>query len=65
MTHPCVPGHEIVGKVVAVGAQVKQSRVGDYAGVGCMVDACGNCENCLQGTTLTYNSPDKACVTAT
>ena len=65
--YPCVPGHEIVGKVSAVGAQVSKFKVGDYAGVGCMVDACGNCENCLadreqnclEGTTFTYASPDK------
>lgn len=65
--YPCVPGHEIVGKVAAVGAQVTKFKVGDYAGVGCMVDSCGTCENCLgdreqnclKGTTFTYASPDK------
>ncbi|MBX7060803.1 MAG: NAD(P)-dependent alcohol dehydrogenase [Pyrinomonadaceae bacterium] len=64
---PCVPGHEIVGRVVAVGSKVTKFRVGDYGGVGCMVDSCGTCENCLadreqicvNGTTFTYNSPDK------
>ena len=64
---PCVPGHEIVGRVVAVGRKVTKFRVGDIGGVGCMVDACGTCENCLadreqicvNGTTFTYNSPDK------
>lgn len=63
---PCVPGHEIVGRVLAVGTEVTKFRVGDIAGVGCMVDACGTCENCLNdreqiclnGTTFTYGSPD-------
>lgn len=64
---PCVPGHEIVGRVLAVGSKVTKFRVGDIGGVGCMVDACGTCENCLadreqicvNGTTFTYDSPDK------
>ncbi len=64
---PCVPGHEIIGRVAAVGRNVSKFRVGDYGGVGCMVDACGICENCLadreqicsNGTTFTYDSPDK------
>lgn len=66
-TYPCVPGHEIIGRVLAVGSQVTKFKVGDAAGVGCMVDAdltCENClndreQNCLGGTTFTYNSPDK------
>lgn len=65
--YPCVPGHEIVGRVIAVGSRVTKFKVGDAAGVGCMVDAnltCENClndreQNCLGGTTFTYNSPDK------
>lgn len=64
---PCVPGHEIVGRVLAVGKEVGKFRVGDIAGIGCMVDSCGHCENCLadreqvclEGPTMTYNSPDK------
>lgn len=64
---PCVPGHEIVGRVVAIGRNVTKFRIGDFGGVGCMVDACGACENCLadreqicvNGTTFTYNSTDK------
>lgn len=64
---PCVPGHEIVGRVIAVGGAVTKFRVGDIGGVGCMVDSCGECENCLadreqictNGTTFTYNAPDK------
>ena len=39
-TYPCIPGHEIVGRVSAVGAEVKGFKVGDLAGVGCMVDSC-------------------------
>jgi len=62
-----VPGHEIVDKVSAVGAQVSKFKEGDYAGVRCIVDAYGTCENCLadreqnrlKGTTFTYASPDK------
>jgi len=66
-TYPCVPGHEIVGRVVKVGAHVKKFKEGDLAGVGCMVDSCRTCENCkddleqfcTNGTTFTYNAPDK------
>src|SRR5277367_462022 len=65
--YPCVPGHEIVGRVTKVGAQVKKFKAGDLAGVGCMVDSCRTCSSCkagleqfcLNGMTLTYNSPDK------
>ncbi|CAB1276044.1 NAD(P)-dependent alcohol dehydrogenase [Candidatus Nitrosacidococcus tergens] len=64
--YPCVPGHEIIGTVVAVGKEVTKFGVGDTVGVGCMVDSCGQCspcqageENyCEQGFTLTYNSKD-------
>lgn len=64
---PCVPGHEIIGRVTAVGSAVTKFKVGDIAGVGCMVDSCGTCEhcradreqNCLNGTTFTYDAPDK------
>ncbi len=66
-TYPVVPGHEIVGKVTAVGNQVKAFKVGDRVGVGCMVDSCHTCPNCKDGeeqycdtgATFTYNSPDK------
>jgi alcohol dehydrogenase (NADP+) len=65
-TYPCVPGHEIVGRVVAVGAHVKKFKEGDTAGVGCMVDSCRTCANCEEDleqfcpeTTWTFNSPDK------
>ena len=43
---PMVPGHEIVGRVEQVGAEVTKFKEGDYAGVGCFVDSCGTCENC-------------------
>jgi len=46
---PVVPGHEIVGTVTAVGAEVTRHRVGDRVGVGCMVNSCGECASCLQG----------------
>jgi len=65
-TYPCVPGHEIIGRVVRTGAQVKGFKDGDIAGVGCLVDSCRACENCkehleqfCQGATFTYNSPDR------
>ncbi|MEO6969516.1 MAG: NAD(P)-dependent alcohol dehydrogenase, partial [Chthoniobacterales bacterium] len=64
--YPCVPGHEIVGRVVKVGKDVKKFREGDLAGVGCMVDSCRTCLSCREdleqfcenGVTLTYNSAD-------
>jgi uncharacterized zinc-type alcohol dehydrogenase-like protein len=66
-TYPCVPGHEIIGRVVKAGAHVKQFKEGDIAGVGCLVDSCRTCENCQddleqfceKGPTFTYNAPDK------
>jgi alcohol dehydrogenase (NADP+) len=66
-TYPCVPGHEIVGRVVDVGAKVNKFKKGDTVGVGCMVDSCLTCANCKdnleqfceKGTIWTYNSPDK------
>ena len=66
-TYPCVPGHEIIGRVTKVGVQVKKFKEGDVAAVGCMVDSCRTCENCRdgleqfceQGAVFTYNSPDK------
>lgn len=65
--YPCVPGHEIVGMVTAVGSEVTRFKVGDIGGVGCMVDSCGECancladreQNCLNGATFTYGSSDK------
>ncbi len=47
--YPMVPGHEIVGRVSAVGSAVKKFKVGDLAGVGCMVDSCRTCPNCREG----------------
>lgn len=64
--YPVIPGHEIVGRVTSVGADVKAFKVGDLAGVGCLVDSCGVCEDCKDGLeqycdqeVFTYNSPDK------
>lgn len=65
--YPCVPGHEIVGKVVSVGNHVKKFKPGDLAAVGCMVDSCRECDYCKEGleqycengNTGTYNSPDQ------
>jgi uncharacterized zinc-type alcohol dehydrogenase-like protein len=47
--YPLVPGHEIVGKVTAVGNKVKKFKVGDLAGIGCLVDSCRDCDNCKEG----------------
>ncbi len=64
--YPCVPGHEIVGRVTKVGSAVTKFKVGDLAAVGCMVDSDGTCPECKQGLEqfcphmiLTYNFPDK------
>ena len=64
--YPCVPGHEIVGRVTRVGAAVSGFKPGDLAAVGCMVDSDGTCPECQAGleqfcrnTTYTYNTPDK------
>ncbi|MFL6590197.1 MAG: NAD(P)-dependent alcohol dehydrogenase, partial [Chthoniobacterales bacterium] len=66
-TYPCVPGHEIVGRVVKAGNKVSKFREGDLAAVGCMVDSCRTCDNCRdhleqfcdQGAVFTYNSKDR------
>src|SRR6202050_1511760 len=64
--YPCVPGHEIVGRVTKTGSAVTKFKVGDIAAVGCMVDSDGTCPECQAGfeqfcpnMTLTYNFPDK------
>lgn len=63
--YPCVPGHEIIGRVAGIGPSVSKFKVGDVVGVGCMVDSCKHCEPCLEGEeqfcegphgqTMTYN----------
>jgi uncharacterized zinc-type alcohol dehydrogenase-like protein len=64
--YPCVPGHEIVGRVTGTGPAVTKFKTGDIAAVGCMVDSDRNCPECQAGLeqfcpnlTLTYNFPDK------
>jgi alcohol dehydrogenase (NADP+) len=65
--YPMVPGHEIVGRITAVGSEVKKFKVGGLAGVGCMVDSCRKCENCnegleqycVEGATWTYNAKER------
>jgi uncharacterized zinc-type alcohol dehydrogenase-like protein len=64
--YPCVPGHEIIGRVTRVGSAVTRFKTGDLAAVGCLVDSDGTCPNCMDGLeqfcphmTLTYNFPDK------
>src|SRR3977135_2196785 len=47
--YPCVPGHEIVGKIVSAGSRVSKFKVGDLAGVGCLVDSCRTCDYCKEG----------------
>jgi uncharacterized zinc-type alcohol dehydrogenase-like protein len=66
-TYPVVPGHEIVGRVSQVGPGVNGFRPGDLAAVGCMVDSCRSCPDCMEGleqycrndVVFTYNSPDR------
>ena len=65
-TYPCVPGHEIVGRVTAVGAEVSTIKAGDLVGVGCLVDSDHSCPSCqghveqfCPSATFTYNSPDQ------
>ena len=63
--YPCVPGHEIVGEVIAVGDAATKFAPGDLVGVGCMVDSCQRCDSCAEGLeqycengmTATYNGP--------
>ena len=63
---PIVPGHEIVGRVTAVGSEVTRFKAGDLAAVGCIVDSCGHCQHCEEslemfcenGVTFSFNSPD-------
>jgi uncharacterized zinc-type alcohol dehydrogenase-like protein len=64
--YPAVPGHEIVGRVTAIGNGVKKFKVGDTVGVGCLVDSCRTCPDCRDGLeqfcadmTMTYGSVDK------
>ena len=65
--YPCVPGHEIVGHVTAVGGEVTKFKIGDTVGVGCLVDSCQHCASCGEGLeqfcengwTATYNSATK------
>mmetsp|Transcript_120335 Transcript_120335/g.236492 ORF Transcript_120335/g.236492 Transcript_120335/m.236492 type:complete len:364 (+) Transcript_120335:60-1151(+) len=65
--YPLVPGHEIGGRIVAVGSEVKNFQIGQHAGVGCMVDSCRSCkmckigdeQYCLQAPVFTYNSKFK------
>src|SRR5215469_3105467 len=66
-TYPCVPGHEIVGRVVGTGNAVTKFKQGDFAAVGCMVDSDRTCDSCREGEeqfcasqpVFTYNGPDK------
>ena len=66
-TYPCVPGHEIVGRVTAIGDGVSKFKVGDIVGVGCMVDSCQHCQPCADGLeqycengmTATYDSKEQ------
>ncbi|WP_132055584.1 NAD(P)-dependent alcohol dehydrogenase [Pseudocnuella soli] len=67
--YPCIPGHEIIGRVVSAGASVTKYKAGDIVGVGCMIDSCGTCPSCSDGLeqycegpkgwTATYNGPIK------
>lgn len=65
--YPVVPGHEIIGRVVGIGAEVTKFKVGEHVGIGCMVDSCQHCaaceegleQYCEEGHTLTYGSKDR------
>jgi uncharacterized zinc-type alcohol dehydrogenase-like protein len=65
--YPCVPGHEIVGRVIEIGSEVTRHAIGDAVAVGCIVDSCGHCDQCVgheeqmcrEGVTLTYNGHDR------
>ena len=65
--YPLVPGHEIIGRVLAVGPEVKKFKAGDNVGVGCMVDSCQECDQChdheeqfcRKGMTQTYGAKDR------
>ncbi|GGE94200.1 NAD(P)-dependent alcohol dehydrogenase [Sphingomonas prati] len=67
--YPCMPGHEVVGRVTALGDAVTRHKVGDLVGVGCMIDSCGTCASCVAGIEqycegpngwlATYNGPMK------
>jgi uncharacterized zinc-type alcohol dehydrogenase-like protein len=66
-SYPIVPGHEIIGRVREVGAEVSRFKAGDMVGVGCMVDSCQRCkpclrgweQDCVEGPTFTYNGSDR------
>ncbi|MFP3596851.1 NAD(P)-dependent alcohol dehydrogenase [Chryseobacterium sp. SIMBA_029] len=66
-TYPIVPGHEILGRVTKIGEHVKNFKIEELVGVGCIVDSCGHCEYCEdgieqfcdEGVTFSFNSPDK------
>ncbi len=65
--YPCVPGHEIVGKVIRIGSAVSKFKLGDMVAVGCLIDSCLTCSSCVQsleqyclnGSTGTYNGNDR------
>lgn len=66
-TFPVVPGHEMIGRVTRIGKSVTKFQVGDLAGIGCIVDSCGKCEECkrgeeqfcVKGYILSFNGPDE------
>lgn len=66
-TYPVVPGHEMIGRIVRIGSKVQKFKVGDLAGIGCIVGSCGECEECQNGDEqfcqhgyiLSFNAPDK------
>lgn len=66
-TYPLVPGHEIVGRVIAIGSSVSKYQIGDLVGIGCMIDSCRSCsachagleQYCEEGNTQTYGALDR------
>lgn len=65
--YPMVPGHEIIGKVIDIGSEVRKYKIGDNVAIGCMVDSCLQCDQCKkgeeqfcrEGNTQTYNTPER------
>ncbi len=56
--YPCMPGHEVIGRVTCIGSSVTRHKVGDLVGVGCMLDSCGKCEPCRNGNENYCESPN-------
>lgn len=56
--YPCMPGHEVIGRITRIGSGVTRHKVGDLVGVGCMIDSCGQCDPCKAGAENYCESPN-------